>query len=76
MTPKRSALTKNRLLRLGWADRGDVLVRYSNPRIGWKPVDGTLIIGYREYPKKVFSVQQIIKAIEQTTRQNSNADKH
>ena len=44
---------KSQLLALGWIDKGDVLVRYSNPRLGWKPADGTLIIGYHEYPKKV-----------------------
>lgn len=49
---------KYELLKLGWIDRGDVLVRYSNPRLGWKE-DGTLIIGYHEYPKKITSVKQL-----------------
>ena len=49
---------KTELLKLGWIDKGDVLVRYSNPRLGWKE-DGTLIIGYHEYPKKVTSVKQL-----------------
>ena len=39
---------KTQLLALGWTDKGDVLVRYSNPRIGWKVSDGTLIVGYHE----------------------------
>ena len=46
------------LLARGWVDKGDVLVRYSNPRLGWKP-DGTLIIGYHEYPKKVITIEQL-----------------
>ena len=45
------------LLKLGFVDKGDVLVRYSDPRIGWKPEDGTLIIGYFEYPEKVNSLK-------------------
>ena len=55
--------TKKMLLALGWVDKGDVLVRYSDPRIGWKPADGTLIIGYRECPYKVYTVKQIDRAI-------------
>lgn len=39
---------KSVLLKLGWVDKGDVLVRYSRPRLGWKPADGTLIVGYHE----------------------------
>lgn len=53
------------LLSLGWVDKGDVLVRYSNPRLGWKP-DGTLIIGYHEYPKKVYTLEELNKAINET----------
>ena len=53
----------NALIALGWVDKGDVLVRYSNPRIGWKPADGTLIIGYHECPYKVFTVEQMEKII-------------
>ncbi len=54
---------KDQLLKLGWVDKGDVLVRYSNPRIGWK-TDGTLIIGYHEWPTKVKSLEQLNKIIE------------
>lgn len=50
---------KERLLSLGWVDKGDVLVRYSNPRLGWKPADGTLIVGYFEWPKKVRDIDTI-----------------
>ena len=39
---------KDKLISLGWVDKDDVLVRFSNPRLDWKPSDGTLIIGYRE----------------------------
>lgn len=44
---------KDQLLSLGWVEFPDLLVRFSNPRIGWKPSDGTLIIGYHEWPTKV-----------------------
>lgn len=54
---------KDQLLELGWVDKGDVLVRYSNPRIGWKPSDGTLIIGYHEYPKKVYTIEELNKIL-------------
>ena len=56
-------ITRKDLLALGWVDKGDVLVRYSTPRIGWKPEDGTLIIGDRECPYKVYTVEQIKQAI-------------
>ena len=49
----------NYLISLGWVDKGDVLVRYSNPRLGWKPADGTLIIGYHEWPEKVTSIEML-----------------
>lgn len=58
------ATTKQQLLDLGWVDKGDILVRYSNPRIGWKPSNGTLIIGYREYPKKVNDIETLKTIIE------------
>ena len=54
---------KQQLLNLGWVDKGDVLVRYSNPRIGWKQ-DGTLIIGYHEYKDKVHDIETLEKIIE------------
>ena len=46
------------LINNGWVDKGDVLVRYSKPRLGWKE-DGTLIIGYHEYPNKVTSIDDL-----------------
>ena len=55
---------REELLALGWIDMGDVLVRYSSPRIGWKPADGTLIIGYREWPEKVNSIDVLREIIE------------
>ena len=57
------ATTKQQLLDLGWVDKGDVIVRYSNPRIGWK-LDGTLIIGYRQCPFRVFTIEQLSKVID------------
>ena len=50
---------KDELIARGWVDKGDVLVRFSNPRLGWKPADGTLIIGYREYPQKVHHIEDL-----------------
>ena len=50
---------KDELIALGWVEKGDVLVRYSSPRIGWKPKDGTLIIGYFEYPSKVTNLETL-----------------
>lgn len=46
------------LLAHNWIYRGDILVLYSNPRLGWKP-DGTLIIGYHEYPEKVHTPEEL-----------------
>ena len=51
------------LLYLGWVDKGDVLVKYGNPRLGWKPSDGTLIIGYHEYKHKVHTIDDLNKAL-------------
>lgn len=55
---------KEELLSHGFVDKGDVLVRYSNPRVGWKPADGTLIVGYNEYPKKVYTIEELMKIID------------
>ena len=55
---------REKLLELGWVDKGDVLVRFSNPRIGWKPADGTLIIGYHEHPQKVWTMEDLTKALQ------------
>lgn len=55
---------KEELLALGWVDKGDVLVRYGTPRLGWKPTDGTLIIGYHEWPEKVKTINEIKKVID------------
>ena len=49
---------REELLERGWVERGGVLVRFSNPRIGWKP-DGTLIVGWHEWPRKVYSVEKL-----------------
>lgn len=54
---------KDQLLSLGWVDKGDVLVKYSTPRLGWKPADGTLIIGYYEYEHKVHTIDDLKKAL-------------
>ena len=50
-------------LALGWVDKGDVLVRFTHPRIGWKPADGTLIIGYHEHPEKVHTIEQLERVL-------------
>lgn len=56
------------LLNLGWKptrnSNGELtLVRFSNPRIGFKPASGTLIIGYHEYPNKITSIEQLFSII-------------
>ena len=53
---------RDQLLALGWVEKNGVLVRYSNPRLGWKP-DGTLIIGYWEYKEKVTTIDQLNKIL-------------
>lgn len=49
---------KEELAKLGWLEKGGVMVRFSNPRIGWK-TDGTLIVGYFEYPEKVYTMERL-----------------
>lgn len=58
-----------RLLSDGWKATNDrngelVLVRFSDPRIGYKPATGTLIIGYHEHPQKVYTYTDIKKIID------------
>lgn len=55
---------KDILVSLGWklchnSAGEETLVRFSNPRIGYKPDSGTLIIGYHEYPQKVWTMEQL-----------------
>ena len=50
---------KEELISRGWVDKGKVIVKYSIPRVGWKPEDGTLIIGYREWPDKVHTIAEL-----------------
>ena len=57
-------IMKDELLKLGWVDKGDILVRYSKPRLGWKPADGTLIVGYHEWPEKVTTIEKLKEIIE------------
>ena len=49
---------KDYLEKKGWLFRGGVMVRFSNPRLGWKS-DGTLIVGYHEWPEKVCTVTDL-----------------
>ena len=42
----------------GWFERGGIMVRFTHPRIGYKS-DGTLIIGYHEYPEKIFNISRL-----------------
>ena len=55
-------ITKEYLLSQGWVEKGGVMVRFSNPRIGWKP-DGTLIVGWHEWPEKVTTIEELNKII-------------
>ena len=54
---------KSQLLALGWVDKGDVLVKYSNPRLGWKLADGTLIVGYHEVGR-VHTLEELQKLVD------------
>ncbi len=58
---------KSQLLALGWVDKGDVLVKYSNPRLGWKPGDGTLIVGYHEVGR-VRTLEELNRLVEIKTK--------
>lgn len=49
---------KDYLIAKGWVSRNGVFVRFSNPRLGWKP-DGTLIVGYHERKEKVTTIKQM-----------------
>ena len=54
---------KDQLLALGWklchnSAGEETLVRFSTPRIGWK-TDGTLIVGYYEWPDKVHTMEEL-----------------
>lgn len=55
-------LFRKHLMSNGWVNKGGILVRYSNPRLGLK-ADGTLIIGYNEYPTKIYTLEQLNDAI-------------
>ena len=55
-------LSKEYLLTQGWEEHAGIMVRFSNPRIGWK-ADGTLIVGWREWPEKVKTIEQFNKII-------------
>ena len=51
-------ITREYLLVQGWVECSGIMVRFSNPRIGWKP-DGTLIVGWHEWPEKVTTIEQL-----------------
>ena len=55
-------ITREYLLAQGWVERAGIMVRFTNPRIGWKP-DGTLIVGWHEWPEKVTAIEQLNKII-------------
>ena len=46
------------LLSCGWILANGVYVLKSLPRLGWKP-DGTMIIGYFEFPAKITTVEEM-----------------
>lgn len=56
-------ITKERLEKLGWIEKNGVMVRFTNPRIGWKE-DGTMIIGWHEHKEKVVSMEELTKLID------------
>ena len=50
----------------GWVEKEGVMIKYSKPRLGWK-ADGTLIIGYHEYPKRVLHISELKKILNEQT---------
>ena len=46
----------------GWIEKSGVLVYFGSPRLGYKK-DGTLIIGYHEYPKKIKTIEELYEII-------------
>lgn len=62
---------QQKLINRGWQVKNGILVRYSNPRIGLKP-DGTLIIGYHEYLKKVKTLEELYGIIGDTEYRRKN----
>ena len=55
-------ITSSYLLAHGWVEKDGIFVRFSNPRIGWKP-DGTLIVGFHEWPGKVTTIDRLNEII-------------
>lgn len=55
-------ITFDYLRSVGWEEKSGIMVRFSAPRIGWKK-DGTLIIGYHEFPEKIFEIDLLHKLI-------------
>lgn len=49
---------------MGWVEKNGVMVRYSHPRLGWKP-DGTLIVGYWERKEKVLTLEELQGLLEE-----------
>ena len=52
-------IKKKLMLALGFYWSGDIWVLKGETRIGWKP-DGTLIVGYHEWPKKVTDLADLV----------------
>ena len=55
-------ISKDYLSAQGWREVCGIMVRFTSPRLGWKE-DGTLIIGYHEYPEKVFTTDDLSVAV-------------
>ena len=41
-----------------WVKKGDVWVKFINPRLGWKD-DGTFYMGYFTFPVKITTISQL-----------------
>lgn len=53
------------LLRNGWVDKGDILVMFSNPRVGWKPESSELVIGWHRWHEPVVYVKSLKQILNQ-----------
>ena len=55
-------ITFDYLESIGWVEKSGIMVRFGNPRLGWKS-DGTLIVGWHEWPEKVTTIEQLNKIL-------------
>lgn len=60
--------TAARLRREGWketrnADGDEVLVRFSDPRVGWMPATGKVFLGYYEASEQAYAYEELMQIV-------------